>query len=218
MWMAGIVACFVAAALAWRCAAMHPRHRPIALFLFSQLAADVARRALALLNAPAYAAAAGAPLEGWARIRFHGDELLHLSWPAGLVATSALVFLDGPWRRRVAALAGLAGALGAVALALAYPAVRRDRLATVYALGDLVAVATVVALALPWIRRRLWPSIAELSILILLALELVALLRWSPFHLGWDWQARAYTTAYLVLAALFGGELLWKSLKKPRSS
>jgi hypothetical protein len=202
--------------LAWQYASASARHRPVALFLSAQLLADVVRRVLAILNAPAYVRAAGAPLTGLGRLNFHVDELLQLTWPASLAAVAALVWLEEPARRRVGIACGLAWALAGSALILGYPTIRRAVLGRCYLAAELVGLATVIVCGVSWWRRREEPSLIDGSIMVLGGIELAALVRWSPFGAGWDWQATAYCMGYGVLAVLHGGEL-W-SVRSQRSS
>jgi len=208
MWTAAIGLSILLAALAWRYAHIHPRHRPTAAFITAILAVNIARRVLALANAPAYAAAHGAPLTGWARANFHLDELLQLAWPSGLAGVAALVLLEEPHRRRAAAAAGGAWGLAALGLALAYPGVRGAVLGRCYLAAELVAVAAVVACGVSWWQRRLRPSLIEGSVLVLCAVELGAVVQWAPFGpMGRVWQLTTYFIGYGALAVLHGGEL-----------
>jgi len=208
MWTAAIGLSIVLAVLAWRYARTNARHRPIAALVTFSVADNVLRQALTLANAPAYAAAHGAPLTGWARAAFHADELLVLGWPAGLAGVAALVLLEEPHRRRAAAAAGGVWGLAALGLALAYPGVRGALLGRCYLAADLVALAAVVACGVSWWRRRLRPSLIEGSVLVLCAVELGAVVQWAPFGVtGWVWQITMYFMGYGTLAVLHGGEL-----------
>jgi hypothetical protein len=52
--------------------------------------------------------------------------------------------------------------------------------------------------------------------MVLGAIEITVIIGWSPFGIGWDWQAGAYLLGYAVLAFLHGGEV-W-GLKSSQSS
>jgi len=206
LWAASIALQMALAALAWRYASAHPRHRAAAALLSWMVVRAVLGQVLAIVNAPAYVAAQGAPLTGWPRAVFHLDELLQLSWPAGLAAVACLVLLEEPHRRRAAAAAGASWALAWLVLVLGYPTIRRALLGRVYLALELVALATVITAAVSWWRRRPEPSLVEGSVGVLWVSGFVALLRWSPFN-GWDWQLTAYLLGYGTLAVLHGGEV-----------
>ena len=203
MWFSTLVLELVLAMLAWRYAATCPRHRPAAVLLSVEVAANVVRQALALLNAPAYAAAHGAPLTGLGRAFFHTDEALFLAWPFGLAAVAALVFLEEPHRRRVAALVGSMWGLSA----LAYPMIRGPLLGRVYLAVELTSLATILASGWSWWQRWERPSLVEGSVIILGAVELGAVIQWSPFGKGWDAQVTSYLVGYATLILFHGGEL-----------
>jgi hypothetical protein len=197
----------VLVALVWRSAALEPRHRPVAAVVVGNLIADVVRRGLALLNAPAYAAAHGAPLTGLGRALFHADEALFLAWPFGLAALAALVFLEEPHRRRVAALVGSMWGLSSLALALAYPMFRGPALGRVYLAVELTSLAAIIASGWSWWQRWEKPSLVEGSVIILGTVELGAVIQWSPFGKGWDAQVTSYLVGYATLILFHGGEL-----------
>lgn len=249
MWIAGIGCFMVLAALAWRRASAHPRHAAVALVMTVGVAQDVVRRGLRLLNEPYYAAAAGAPLHGAGRAIFHVGQALTLSWPFGLAALAAWVFLapdgaslaepgadeelglnedggaGGPYRlaparvlvravaravargerhrgRVVGFVAALWG-LTTLAVAVAYPVVRRAVWGRCYLAIELAAVASMVGMAWGWWPRRRAATLTEGTLLVWIPVEAVALVQWEPFAgIGWAWQGVVYLVGFGALVYL----------------
>jgi hypothetical protein len=216
MWTATIGLAMLLAPLAWRYASANVRHRPVAALLTLNVTLAVIRRALAILNEPAYAAAHGTPLTGLARLNFHLDEALFLAWPCGFAIVSALVFLPDSARRWASVCGVVIWVLGGLTLALGYPAIRGPVLGRVYLAAELAAILSLLACGAAWWRRREMPSLVEGSMMVLGAIEITVIIGWGPFGKGWEWQAIAYLLGYAVLAFLHGGEV-W-ALKSSRSS
>ena len=196
MWPFSIALSMLLAVLAWRFTGLHTRHRPAAVFITLGLVADVVGQAMIawVINPARAQRPVGAPLVGIARAAFHIDEVCVLAWPFGLAAVAALVVLEEPHRRRVTALVGSMWGLSALALALAYPMIRGPLLGRVYLAVELTSLATIVASGWSWWQRWEKPSLVEGSVIILGAVELGAVIQWSPFGKGWDAQV---TTAGL---------------------
>lgn len=216
MWIAAIGLMMALAALAWRYAGARAPHRAVAALLTLDLLTSVVRQGLALLNAPAYEAAHGAPLVGAARLNFHLDEALYLTGPAGLAAVAAVVFLEESARKRAVRVVVGTWILVSAVLAASYPVIRRDLLARVYLVVELVTIATVGAAWWSAWRRRVMPSLVEGSVMVLAATKFGAALYWSPFARGWDWQMIANMTGYSALLVLHCGEV-W-GLRSSQSS
>jgi hypothetical protein len=200
-------------ALAWQYAGTWPRHRPVAVFLSVALAADLVHWALgAFVLQPARAMLGTAPYGGIARAAFHVQQGTVLAWPFGLAALAAWVFLEEPLRRHGAVLAGALWTLSSLGLALAYPAIRGDVLGRAYLAVELAALAAVIATGVGWWQRVERPSLVEGTVIILGAVELGAILQWSPFVRGWEPQVIAYFVAYGALIFVHMGELwpLWQ--------
>lgn len=196
----------LAAVLAVLLARRRAEHRPIAVFLVSMAAIDLARLGLAHL---VDFAAAPRPHVGLVRLAFHVDELGFLAWPAGLVALALVVFAGRrPWPAAVAWVATWAG------LVALYPSdlVRGPGLARVYLATFLCSLAVYVAALAQWGAKRAAPNSAHAVLLVLGAVELARL---APFYgsVFERWATYAGPTnvvLYAVLAAVEGG-YLWVS-------
>jgi hypothetical protein len=198
-------------------------YRAVALFIVWTLAADLIRAAAMVWGwAPARAALGPVPpLSGWPRIAHHLDQVLLLTWPAGLAALGVVVFL--PHARR-GALRGVALAYVAavVLLAVTYPA-NRPVLARSYTVSYLAGIVGVVVGAVSWTRRRMRPRPEHASTLILGLLD-VALFAGpfappapQPFE-RWNLAQFIYLMTWSALALLHGGFIWGGLLQSPSES
>ncbi len=216
LWVAHGLAAVPAVLLARR----RVEHRPVALFIVWTLVADLVRAALMVWGwAPARAALGPVPpLAGWPRVAHHLDQVLLLTWPAGLAALAVVVFM----RARRAALGGLAFAYVAavVALVITYPA-NRPLLARVYALAFLAGVVAVIASAVSWTRRRERPRPEHATTLVLGLLDFALFAgpfappAPQPFE-RWNLAQLIYLLTWSALALMNGG-FLWGGLLLPPS-
>ena len=167
-WAADALAAVLAVLLARR----RPEHRPVAAVILVTLAADLARPPLGLWGwMPARAALApDVALSGSPRVAHHLDQVLFLTWPAGLAALSALVFLPH-LRRRALRLVAAVYVATVAALVLSYPA-NRPALGFAYAAASLAGAVAVIAGAVVWGRRRAYPGPEHTITLALGMLEL----------------------------------------------
>lgn len=175
-------------------------HRPLALFLTWFIIATAARAVLASrfglirpLGSP--------PFTGAARLAFHVDQAIELSWSAGLAAMAMTVF--GAGRRSALPVVGLLwGALVAY-LAINYPEIRGDALRKGYLAAELVALAVAAASIVTWTWRKDSPSPARIGVLALCLTDGVTLLagawRWG-FWVHWDLNQAAFAIIYATIA------------------
>lgn len=214
--LAGNAVHLVAAVLAVLLARRRAEHRPVLAFIAWTLAADLLRAALMVWGwGPARAALPPeAPLTGWGRVAHHLDQLLFLTWPAGLAAVSAVVFRPDQ-RRELLRGISLVYLAAVLALVLTYPA-NRPMLGRLYAVGYLAGSLSVIAGVVSWWPRRTHPR-PEHAITIVLGLLDLGLLA-GPFlppdpdpFTGWPLAHIVYFVAWGAVCALQGGSL-WGGL------
>jgi hypothetical protein len=166
--MAMVCAAIVALLLARRRA----DHRPFAVFLCVVTVANLLRVARGLiapirpLDAP--------PYEGWARVVFHIDQGLFLSWAAGLAVLVVVLFISSP--RWPAILPGVAWAGTVGYLATHYPAVRGEALRDVYLAAELGALVVATGSIITWTWRRASPTSAHACALFVVLFQAVVLM------------------------------------------
>lgn len=202
IWAVGIALSFVVVVLAWRVARHRPEHRAVAWFLSANLAADVARQAIALyVLAPARARLAGAPFTGLPRAAFHVEEAGFLLWPAGVAALSIVVFL----RRRAWPVVIVYG-LAVLALAATYPVTRGPTLRRAYLGLELAALAVALGCFVMWVWRKEAATLTRATVLLLAVVELIIVA--GPYASGlfasWGIAQAVYATLYVVLVLLHG--------------
>jgi len=151
-----------AVALAWK----RRSYWPAALLFVVIMAADWSRLVLdkgILSTAPR-------PREGLARLAFHLEQALFLTWPAGLTALAGWVFRGRrPWGVALAYSAVL------VSLAISYPQVRQNPLERAYLVIHLLAFGYASAC----IARQLFkatPEVEQIVVVFSTVISLVALL------------------------------------------
>jgi hypothetical protein len=212
MWVAHTVTAVLVVVLARR----RVEHRPVALFVVWTLAADLVRAAVMVWGwAPARAALGPVPpLSGWPRVAHHLDQVLLLTWPAGLAALGVVVFLPHVWRSVLRYIALAYAAIVAV-LVFTYPA-NRPMLARTYMILYLAGIVAVVAGAVSWTSRRTRPRPEHATTLILGLLD--AALFAGPFappapqpFERWNLAQFISLLTWSALALLHGG-FLWGGL------
>jgi hypothetical protein len=182
-------------------------HWPVAAFLVWLVGVDVLRATLILrfdlvrpLGAP--------PLEGAARLAFHADQAIELSWAAGIAAIAILSFSRRSWPALLVALAWA----GTVAyLATHYPAIRGDALRLVYLGTELPALLIAAGLIMTWTWRRERPTPARICVLALCVTDSITLFagawRWG-FWSFWSLQQAAFALTYTTIAGF--QVIMWK--------
>lgn len=174
-------------------------YRPVAWFLFWTVVVDVARWALKLLVLNQARASIGdaAPYTGLARLAFHTNQALYLSWPAGVAMVALLVF-NGPIARRwvigvYAAAVGLCAAL--------YPELRGGVLLQVYGSWHYLAGSVAVVASILWwfLSKKRWKEQHTVALLLALC-DLAAAL--SVYRPGVDDPVGCWPVAQLVYLVL----------------
>lgn len=150
------------------------------------------------------------PFVGAARVAFHIDQAIELSWPAGLAGVAILLFAQRRWLALFPALAWA----GAVAyLATHYPAIRGEELRLVYLAAELAALAVSAASIVTWGWRRKSPTPAQVCTLLVCLVDggllFAGAQRWG-FWSRWDLQQYACSLLYLVLTRY--QVISWRSL------
>jgi hypothetical protein len=207
----------LAAVLAVMFARRRTEHRPVAMVIVATLTADLVRVPIGLwgwMHARA-TLPPDMPLSGWPRVAHHLDQVLFLTWPAGLAALSALVFFLPHLRRW--ALRSVAAVYVAMiaALVLTYPA-NRPALGFAYAAASLAGAAAVIVGAVAWGRRRTRPQPEHAITLALGTLELALFAdpfappAPAPFE-RWSVAQLVYLCTWAAVCALHGG-FLWIGL------
>jgi hypothetical protein len=182
----------------------HAAYRLTATFLVWVGVAHVVRPLLQVFILAPARAAHGLPYVGAARPWYHLDQALFVSWPIGIAALAVHAF----WRRRpwpvaVAYVAVVAG------LALGYPTVRRELLASVYLGVTLAALAVSIGAGASWWPRRARSSPPEIVAFLLILFEIAALI--GPYGAGiidktWPIAQGIYLVLFAAIAAL---EVAW---------
>jgi hypothetical protein len=194
----------VATGLAWALAWRRAEHRPVALLLTLGLATDLLRRALYLhVLVPGYQAAGGAALTGWYRVAGNLDAATFLVWPAAIAGASVRVYLG---RRPVMVV--VAWAVVGAALAACYPVARGALLARVFLVAELAALLVATGSIVTWARRRRVPDVQHVSVALVVAAELCAVVAgpWKVDLFGaWPLAQLGYAALYVVLIVLQGG-------------
>jgi len=198
-YLLAILAALLGIALGFRRA----EFRPVAWFLGSMAALDVARAALRA----AFDLGAPGPYVGVQRLAFHVDGVGVLAWPTALVALALVVFSGRrPWLALAPWIAVSA------TLAALYPSelVRGDGLRRVYLGAHMVALAAYVVTLAGWGAKRVKPDMEHAVVLLLGAGELVRLVGFSgPVVAQWGaWMPPANGVLYAVIVAV-EGVALW---------
>jgi hypothetical protein len=188
-----------AAILAWRRAS----YRPVACLLGLTTIADWLR----LLLDKAILSTAPRPYEGMARVGFHLEQALFLTWPAALAAVAGWVFgRRRPW------IVALVYSAAMVFLCAGYPRIRGDFLRYVYlALHVLAFGYALICIMRQIFRAAPKIEIEHAAVVYATIISLAALL--GPYT-GSDWIAR-WNFAQLANIVMYGvltyrqGKLLW---------
>lgn len=184
-------------------------HWPIAIFFAWFMGVTVTRGALdagfGLLRP-----VESPPFTGAARIAFHLDQGMELSWAAGLAAVAILAFSRQRWPVALVALLWA----GAVAyLATHYPEIRGDVLRQVYLAAELAALAVATGVMITWTWRRESPTPVRVCALCLYVGDAVTLFagawHWG-FWVHWDLQQAGFALLYATLAVF--QVIMWKFL------
>jgi hypothetical protein len=203
--------------LAWVVAERRPEHRPIALLLSAQLAAELALLALAVgVLAPLRAElGVSVPWTGWARVAGHLADALWLVGSALVVAAALVVFAGRkPWP----AFAGWACAVAA--LVVVHPIAGDGSQGPMLSAAQGLATVVSAGLFVAWRRRATKPATpAQFCLTMIVANELISLLGawWAgPFQ---RWSVTQFS-AWLVLGVLvlLQGRSLWTTRLSPSSS
>jgi hypothetical protein len=172
---AALVCCTGVAVLVAR---RRPDHRPFAAFFGVVTLANLVRAGLTIV-AP-IRPLGSEPFTGVARVVFHIEEALFLTWPAGLAALVVMLFVTPRW---TAALPGVTWAGVVAYLVTHYPAIRGQALGEVYLLAELAALTVASGVMIAWTWRRASPAPAHLCTLLVVLVDWVALmggsLRWG---------------------------------------
>ncbi len=206
----------VATGLAWAVAWRRAEHRPIALLLTLGLVTDVVRRVLHFVLVPGYAAAAGGPLTGWYRLAGNLATADFLVWPAAVAAAAVVVFLE----RRPIVVAVVWAAVSA-GLAAAYPQVRGAALGRVFLVAELAALLVATGSIVTWVRRGLGPEVHHVSIALVVAARLCAVVAgpWKVNLFGaWPLAQVGYAALYAALIIIMGGSEWTRSSASSSSS
>lgn len=142
-----------ALARGWLTRSLWPFYRPVALVLSWGLVADIARACMqaAVLQPARAALGPDLPYPWLARLAFHFEQALMVSWPLALLAGAVVIFL----RRSPRPIAGSWGALSVV-LALAYPWLRHERLYVAYVILSLGCCVAIARIAMQHVRSEAW--------------------------------------------------------------
>ena len=208
--LALLAAAVSAVALSWR----RSDHRPLAAFFGWFVGVEILRSVLNQrfglirpLGSP--------PFTGAARIAFHADQAIELSWSAGLAIMVLLAFQQRRWPTVLVTLSWA----GAVAyLATHYPEIRGDSLSKVYFAAELAALAIAAATLITWTWRREPPTPARIGILCVCVADVVTLVAgaytWG-FWVHWDLNQVAFTLTYATIAVYQVHS--WRLLSSPSS-
>ena len=214
-----------AAMMAIPVARARQEYRPIAIFLIGTTIANAARLTIIsyVLNpARDTIRAAGldparVPFTGGTRLIAHMEPALFLLWPAGIAALSITVFL----RRRPWAVA-IIWALGSIALAAGYPALRGAALARWYTAAELVSLVVGVGCFVSWLphRKERLAGLHTIVVTLLIAVGLAGLVV-GPWRFGifdrWALAQVTYAITYTVIIVLETGFLWIKPKSLPPS-
>jgi len=197
LWAARITL-FLAAVSGMMVARKRRDHRPLTLFLVWFVVMTALRAVLASrfgLLRPV----GSPPFTGAARMAFHVDQAIELSWSVGLAALTIVVFAG---RRLIATAIGLLW-VGAVAyLAINYPEIRGDALRKVYLAAELAALAVAAASIVTWTWRKDLPMPARICVLAICLTDGVTLIagawRWG-FWVHWELNQAAFALLYATI-------------------
>ena len=213
LWAARITL-VLAAASAMVLARRRADHRHFAIFLAWFVCVEVLRSALGqsfnLVRPPGLP-----PFIGAARVAFHIDQAMELSWDAGLAAVAIIVFPRQRWRVVIVALVW---ASMVAYLATHYPEVRGDSLRRVYLAAELTALAVATASIITWTWRREPPTPARICVLCVCIADLITLLagawRWG-YWIHWDLNQVAFALTYATIAVY--QVIIWRRISSPPS-
>jgi hypothetical protein len=188
------------AALAWAWARRDPSHRVFAWLVAWYAGGDLARIGLAALREDA-----PRPYRGFARLVFHLDQALFLSWSFLFVAVAAHYFLRSrPW-------IVLGAWIATFAICLDYPTVSREVLIALYrtvGLGCVVATWGCIGWAIAK-RAEIQPRLAHLMLILYGVVDVVTnLVPMARDYLG-NWEVTRFANFMLLGAgvALHAGAL-----------
>ncbi len=154
----------------------------------------------------------GDVLRGVARVIFHLDQALFLTWPAGLVALSLAVF-----PRRRSWLMVLPWALAVAVLSIGYPEIRGEALRQAYLAAQLAAVLVSIGIFVQWVWRREAFNLPRLTTLFIAVLDCGTVgtaYRFGPFA-RWDLAQAMYLVLFGSLVVTQG--FAWILSKGSRS-
>ena len=182
----------------------HRAYRLTAAFLVWVGVAHVVRPLLQVFILAPARAGHGLPYDGAARAWYHLDQALFVSWPIGIAALAVHAF----WKRRPWPIA-VAFVAVVVGLALGYPTVRRELLASVYLWVTLGSLAVSIGAAAAWWHRRARSEPPEIVAFLLILFEIAAVL--GPHAAGlidrtWPIAQGIYLVLFAAIAAL---EVAW---------
>jgi hypothetical protein len=204
-----------AAVLAVALARVQRRNRPLAAVLVWSVVADLARMWIGeTILEPTRAAMRAAghnpadiPFTGAARLAFHIDAALFLSWSAGLAVVALAVLA-----RRRAWPVVVVWAAASIALAVTYPLTRGEVLRRCYLAAEFAALAVTVEGVRAWF-ARVWREgarrieVPETAALVLPAVEVAILILgpWRRIFDAWTVAMVGYSVEYAFLSVLFLG-------------
>jgi hypothetical protein len=214
LWVARI-ALVLAAVSAVVLARLRADHRIFATFFGWMVCANAIRAVLAA-NFDLVRPLGSPPFVGVARVAFHVDQAIELSWSAGLAAVAILLFARRRWPAVLVCLLWV----GAVAyLSTHYPAIRGDSLRRVYLGTELAALAVAGAAIITWTWRREPPTPARVCVLCVCLVDVVTLFagawRWG-FWDHWNLQQAAFALLYSTLTIY--QVITWRLLLSQSSS
>ncbi len=181
------------AAVAWAWTRREPSHRPFAALVSWLAVANLARVGLAALKE-----GADRPYTGFARVVFHADQAIFLSFSFLFVAAVVHYFLRrGPWL--------VVGAWAATyAICLNYPTVSRDVLIALYRTVGVGCVLATWACIFWGIARRadLQPALAHLVLILYAVVDVVTnLVPMARDYLG-NWDVVRFANILLLVACV----------------
>lgn len=191
--------CLLAAGLSLVLARRRPGFRPVAAFLVTVAAANVARGllrlavpALALLRVPA-----SVP-----RLALRLDQALYLAWPAAIAALALAVCLS---RRHWPAVAAWAVAQ----FAFAACALRADLAVELYSFVEVAALAFAAGAIVQWSGRSKVPRLPQVALVLVVVSDGLALLvtRGGDVVALWPSALACYIVLFASLVALQRGAL-----------